>query len=79
MEKIKVENHPNLYRDVNTNMIVNSDSLSYNSYINMKKNKENEKKRIEKLESDIGEVKNDLSEIKELLRNLSKWIQTKYN
>lgn len=72
MEKIKVENHPNLYRDVNTNMIVNSDSLSYNSYINMKRNKENEKKRIEKLESDIGEVKNDLSEIKELLRNLSK-------
>lgn len=72
MEKIKVENHPNLYRDPNTNMIVNSDSLSYNSYINMKKSKENEKKRIEKLESDIGEVKNDLSEIKELLRNLSK-------
>lgn len=79
MEKIKVENHPNLYRDVNTNMIVNSDSLSYNSYINMKRNKENEKKRIEKLESDIGEVKNDLSEIKELLRNLSKWTQIKYN
>lgn len=79
MEKIKVENHPNLYRDANTNMIINSDSSSYNSYISMKKNKENEKKRIEKLESDIGEVKNDLSEIKELLRNLAKWTQTKYN
>ena len=72
MEKIKVENHPNLYRDANTNMIINSDSSSYNSYISMKKHKENEKKRIEKLESDIGEVKNDLSEIKELLRNLAK-------
>lgn len=72
MEKIKVENHPNLYRDANTNMIVNSDSLSYNSYINMKRNKENERKRIEKLETDIDQVKNDLSEIKELLRNLSK-------
>jgi hypothetical protein len=72
MEKIKVENHPNLYRDANTNMIVNSDSLSYNSYINMKKNKENERKRIEKLENDIDQVKNDLSEIKDLLRNLSK-------
>lgn len=72
MEKIKVENHPNLYRDANTNMIVNSDSLSYNSYINMKRNKENERKRIEKLETDIDQVKNDLSEIKDLLRNLSK-------
>lgn len=70
--KLKVENHPNLYRDPNTNLIVNSDSLSHDSYINMKKNKENERKRIEKLENDIGEVKNDLGEIKELLRNLSK-------
>lgn len=72
MNKLKVENHPNLYRDPNTNMIVNSDSLSYQSYINLKNNKESEKKRIEKLENDIGEVKNDLSEIKELLRNLAK-------
>jgi hypothetical protein len=72
MNKLKVENHPNLYRDPDTNMIINSDSLSYQSYINLKNNKESEKKRIEKLESDIGEVKNDLSEIKELLRNLAK-------
>lgn len=72
MNKIKVENHPNLYRDPKTNMIVNSDSLSYTSYMNMKNQKETERKRIEKLENDIGEVKNDLSEIKDLLRNLSK-------
>lgn len=72
MNKIKVENHPNLYRDPKTNMIVNSDSLSYTSYMNMKNQKETERKRIEKLENDIGDVKNDLSEIKELLRNLSK-------
>jgi len=72
MKKIKVENHPNLYRDANTNMIVNSDSLSYNSYMNLKKTKEKELNRIEKLESDINQVKNDLGEIKDLLRNLTK-------
>jgi len=72
MEKVKVENHPNLYRDSKTNMIINSDLGSYESYVNLRKNKENERKRIEKLENDIGEVKNDLSEIKDLLRNLSK-------
>jgi conjugal transfer/entry exclusion protein len=72
MDKLKVENHPNLYRDTNTNMIVNSDSSSYQNYINLKKNKESERKRIEKLENDIGQVKNDLGEIKDLLRNLSK-------
>jgi hypothetical protein len=31
------------------------------------------------LENDIDQVKNDLSEIKDLLRNLSKWTQIKYN
>lgn len=72
MEKVKVENHPNLYRDPNTNMIINSDLASYNSYMNLKKTKEKELNRIEKLESDINQVKNDLGEIKDLLRNLAK-------
>lgn len=72
MEKVKVENHPNLYRDPNTNMIINTDLGSYNSYMNLKKTKEKELNRIEKLESDINQVKNDLGEIKDLLRNLAK-------
>lgn len=72
MEKVKVENHPNLYRDPKTNMIVNSDLGSYNSYMNLKKTKEKESNRIEKLENDINQVKNDLGEIKDLLRNLAK-------
>jgi len=71
MNKIKVENHPNLYRDPNTNMIINSDVGSYNSYINLKRAKEKELGRIQKLESDINEVKSDLSEIKNLLRSLA--------
>jgi hypothetical protein len=71
MDKLKVENHPNLYRDPDTNMIINSDSSSYQSYINLKKNKETERKRIEKLEGDISKVKDDLGEIKNLLRRLA--------
>ena len=79
MEKIKIKDEFNLFRDSYTNAIVNTDMQSYNNYISSKKTKEEESKKIESIENEIINVKNDLNEIKELLRNLSKWIQIKYN
>ena len=79
MKKIKIKDEFNLFRDSSTNAIVNTDMQSYNNYISSKKNKEEESKKIESIENEIINVKNDLNEIKELLRNLSKWIQIKYN
>jgi wobble nucleotide-excising tRNase len=71
MKKIKVKDESNLFRDVETKAIVNTDFQSYNNYIIAKKIKENQSQKIKNLESDVNEIKNDLSEIKNLLRNLS--------
>jgi hypothetical protein len=72
MEKIKIKDEFNLFRDSSTNAIVNTDMQSYNNYLTSKKVKEEESKKIENIENEIVNVKNDLNEIKELLRNLSK-------
>jgi conjugal transfer/entry exclusion protein len=66
----KVENYPNLLRDLNTNAIINVDKKSLSTYIKNKKNKEIEKNKLEKLQTEVNEIKNDISEIKHLLKNL---------
>jgi hypothetical protein len=71
MNLIPVEGQKDLYRDLRTNAIVNTNKHDYNSYIMRKRNLENEKKKIECIENDIELMKNDLSEIKILLRRLS--------
>jgi hypothetical protein len=72
MEKIKIKDEFNLFRDSSTNAIVNTDMQSYNNYLTSKKVKEEESKKIQNIESEIINIKDDLSEIKDLLRNLSK-------
>jgi len=79
MEKIKIKDEFNLFRDSSTNAIVNTDMQSYNNYLTSKKIKEEESKKIQNIENEITSIKGDLSEIKDLLRNLSKWILIKYN
>jgi len=79
MEKIKIKDEFNLFRDSSSNAIVNTDMQSYNNYLTSKKIKEEESKKIQNIESEITNIKDDLSEIKDLLRNLSKWIPIKYN
>lgn len=71
MKKVKVKDEVNLFRDAETNAIINTDMQAYKNYINSKKIKEDESKRIESIENDLSDVKNDLSEIKNLLRKLA--------
>ena len=61
--RIPVEGHPNLYRDSETNAIINCDKTSYTNYLNSLSIKEKEK-------SEIENMKNELNEIKNLLRQL---------
>ncbi len=79
MEKIKIKDEFNLFRDSSTNAIINTDMQSYNNYLSSKKAKEEESKKIQNIENEITSIKGDLNEIKDLLRNLSKWILIKYN
>ena len=43
---VKVEGHPHLVRDIQTNAIINTDSQSSNNYTLIKKRREEEKKKI---------------------------------
>lgn len=64
MNKLKVEGHSNLYRDVNSGAIINSNRQEYEQYMKAKTNREN-------LVNEINTLKQDLDEIKNLLKKLT--------
>ena len=72
MKHLKVEGHTHLYRDPQTNSIINKNSSEYDEYINKKFLREKEDQKIDNIESDLAKVKSDLEEIKSLLKGLSK-------
>lgn len=63
----KVENHPNLVRDLKTNAIINTDKKSLSTYNKIKQNKNDEKARIDNLEKELSEIKSSILELKQLL------------
>lgn len=67
----KVEGHPNLIRDLSSNAIINTDTLSFNQYNLNKQKRETEKQKINKMESDLIELKNSIEEIKLLLKGIA--------
>jgi hypothetical protein len=71
MGYIKVKDKDYLYRDVNSEGIVNSDINGYNLYVESYNKKYEENKRVMKIENDLNSLKTDIDEIKNLLRNLA--------
>lgn len=68
MSYIKVKGHEGLFRDPNTNSIINKNMAEYQEYVSRKKLKSEEDGRMKNLESEVFEIKNDLDEIKSMLR-----------
>ena len=68
---MKVEGHPNLIRDENSNAIVNTDSSEYTNYLSLRARKKHGGDRIDNMENDLKSLKDDINEIKSLLRSLS--------
>lgn len=60
---IPVKGHSELYRDKNSNAILNCSDVEYNEYLKIKNTILNQKNEIET-------IKNDIEEIKLLLRSL---------
>lgn len=65
MEKLNVDGHPNLYRDLKSGAIVNENSLEYENYMKMYRKKQLQSERIDKLENELFEIKNLLYKILE--------------
>jgi hypothetical protein len=60
---IRVEGHKNLYRDEKSGAIINCDTTSYNSYLNMLEQKQLQKSEIDRMKEDIDEIKSLLKEL----------------
>lgn len=71
MNYLKVEGHPNFFRDETTNAILNTNMSEYKRYLNAKSSKENEVEKIDQIENEITSLKDDISEIKNLLIKLT--------
>jgi len=63
MEYKKVEGHPGLIRDLDTNAVINNDKTAYQNYIQLREQKLKEQQRIENLENEVGKIKNLLNKI----------------
>ena len=64
MDKLKVEGHSNLYRDVNSGAVINSDQDEYDRYIKAKANRDS-------MVTEINTLKQELDEIKQLLKQIT--------
>ena len=61
---LPVEGHKNLFRDENTNAIINTDESAYNDYMNSRRINSDKK-------AEMDEVKRELAELKSLLKDLA--------
>ena len=70
MSYLKVEGHGGLYRDSQTNSIVNRNTSEYKQYMSQKKTKDTEHQKVDVMEQDLTNIKNEINEIKSLLKEL---------
>ena len=61
---IPVEGHKSLFRDEETNAIVNTDTIAYENYMNNKLVSSDKK-------AEMDEVKRELAELKSMLKDLA--------
>jgi hypothetical protein len=64
---IPVKDNKGLFRDMNTNSIVNTDTNQYQSYISNREKLSSDKERIDNLENQLTDVRSDLNDIKDML------------
>ncbi len=67
---IPVENNKFLFRDENTNAIINCSDFEYQKYLKAKEDKIKEIEKSKQIEEDVKNIKNDIDEIKDLLTKL---------
>ncbi len=66
----KVEGYPNLLRDLDTNAIINTDSISANNYDKSVQFRKYQKKEIDSMKNDLNNLKDSIEEIKNLLKGI---------
>lgn len=71
VQLVKVENEPNLKKDVFNGAVLNFDSQGLLAYKNLKKSQQNLNAHVD----EINKIKDDISEIKSLLKAVIKEVK----
>jgi hypothetical protein len=70
MKHTKIDGHPDLIRDVETNAILNNNKNEYEKYLLTTQIKKTQQSKVEKIEEEVDTLKDDMTEIKELLKTV---------
>ena len=60
---IPVEGHKNLFRDENTNAIINTDSIGYENYMRMRKRNDDKQAEMDAMKKELETLKSILNEL----------------
>ena len=60
---IQVEGHKNLFRDENSNAIVNTDQAAYNDYINTRRMNSDKQAELDEMKTEIETLKSMLKDL----------------
>jgi hypothetical protein len=71
MNKVKVEGHTDLVRDMNSGAVISINSTEANNARERKHRQQLEEQEQRELKSDVDQLKNDISVIKDLLTKLA--------
>ena len=63
MYKRQVEGHKNLFRDENSNAIINTDQAAYNDYINSRRINSDKQAELDAMKTEIETLKVMLNEL----------------
>ena len=66
-EKLKVQGHVNLVRDLKSQAIINTDSDAYARYMARKTKQKVKDDEVRQVIRDVNELKNEMREIKNLI------------
>ena len=67
---LKVKSDVSLFRDKDSNAIVNKNKGEFDKFLKLSQKKYEEKKKFDNMRSDLDSLKEDMNEIKTLLRNI---------
>ena len=60
---LPVEGHKNLFRDENSNAIINTDNAAYNDYINTRRMNSDKKAELDEMKTEIETLKSMLKDL----------------
>ena len=70
MTLIPVENKPGIFRDSETNAIINKNTSDYDIYVRSRNKMKTKEERIGELEKKVDHLSGDIGDIKSMLQTL---------